>query len=233
MFLSIVIPAYNEERLLPHCLASLPADDDIEVIVVDNNSTDKTAKIAHHAGAQVVFEAINQIGRARNAGAAAARGEWLLFLDADCVMSETLFADLRRVMSSGDAAGCGSLMRMSDLPWWARAMLGFWSFISVLFRWAAGSLILCRRQAFLDIGGFSDKLYAAEEVDLSRRLKAWGRARGLRFPILREHPLATSNRKLKLYSGREIAVQLLRLITRPWRSLTDKGRLSLWYDGRR
>ncbi len=233
MLLSVIIPAFNEEKLLPLCLNSLPAGDDIEIIVVDNNSTDKTAEIARAASARVVFEAINQIGRARNAGAAVASGEWLLFLDADCAMSEDLLADLRRVMASGDAVGCGSLMRMRHVPWWAKAMLRFWSLLSVVCHWAAGSLILCRSQAFRDVGGFNDDMYAAEEVDLSRRLKRWGRARGLRFPILREHPLETSNRKLTLYSGREIALQLFRLITRPWRSLTDKGRLSLWYDGRR
>jgi glycosyltransferase involved in cell wall biosynthesis len=84
MHLSIIIPAFNEERLIEQCLRSVAASTAAnatpgftsEVIVVDNNSTDKTAELARQAGTQVVFEPINQIGRARNAGAAQATGEW-------------------------------------------------------------------------------------------------------------------------------------------------------------
>ena len=91
MHLSIIIPAFNEERLIERCLQSISVSlvanftpgVTSEIIVVDNNSTDKTADLARQAGAQVVFEPINQIGRARNAGAAEATGDWLLFLDAD------------------------------------------------------------------------------------------------------------------------------------------------------
>ncbi|MEP6879988.1 MAG: glycosyltransferase, partial [Nitrosospira sp.] len=76
MHLSIIIPAFNEERLIEPCLqsvsASLAANDrpglTSEIIVVDNNSTDNTANLARQAGARVVFEPINQIGRARNTG---------------------------------------------------------------------------------------------------------------------------------------------------------------------
>jgi glycosyltransferase involved in cell wall biosynthesis len=88
MHLSIVIPAFNEERLIARCLQSVSASlvatfkpcFTSEIIVVDNNSTDNTANLARQAGAQVVFEPINQIGRARNAGAAAATGGCCLWM---------------------------------------------------------------------------------------------------------------------------------------------------------
>ena len=91
MKLSVVVPAFNEERLLAGSLAAIrdalrafeEAGWDTELIVCDNNSTDRTAEIARDAGAAVVFEPVNQIARARNAGAAHATGEWLLFVDAD------------------------------------------------------------------------------------------------------------------------------------------------------
>lgn len=87
MHLSIVIPAFNEERLIESCLESISiscagnSDRGLrtEVIVVDNNSTDRTARLARQAGDRVVFEPINQIARARNAGAEVATGDWLLF----------------------------------------------------------------------------------------------------------------------------------------------------------
>src|SRR5437773_451131 len=85
MKLSIIIPAYNEAKRIESCLSQLNAalrantssNLGSEIIVVDNNSTDATAQLARNAGAQVVFEPINQIARARNAGADADFG-WRL-----------------------------------------------------------------------------------------------------------------------------------------------------------
>ena len=240
MHLSIIIPAFNEERLIGRCLESvstslvhnrkpgLTAD----VIVVDNNSTDRTAQLARQAGACVVFEPINQIGRARNAGAAAA-GDWLLFLDADSLLNPGLFADILAMIEAGRNVGCGSTLAMDGLPWWANGIFHFWRGMSILFGWAAGALIVCRHDAFREVGGFPQDLYALEEIELSKRLKAWGRPHGLRFTILSKHPLETSSRKVILYSPREIAVQILRVFLRRNRTLRDKALLSVWYDGRR
>jgi len=241
MHLSIVIPAFNEARLIERCLRSVAASVaqnltpgfTSEVIVVDNNSTDNTANLARQASARVVFEPINQIGRARNAGAAEATGEWLLFLDADSVLSPGLLADIVRVIEDGKSVGCGSTLRMEGLPWWANLTLRLWTGTSILFRWAAGALVVCRRDAFRDVGGFNQDLYAMDEIRLSKQLKQWGWQRGLQFTILTTHPLETSSRKVALYSGREIAGQILRVLLRPRRTLHDKKHLSIWYDGRR
>jgi len=241
MHLSIVIPAFNEERLIARCLQSISTSlaatskpgVTSEVIVVDNNSTDNTATLARQTGAQVVFEAINQIGRARNAGAAVATGDWLLFMDADSVMNPGLLADIFRLIEDGKSVGCGSTLRMHGLPWWAHWTLQLWTGASILFRWAAGALVLCRSDAFRDVGGFSQELYAGDEITLSEQLKKWGRQRGLQFVILTQHPLETSSRKVGLYSEREIAGQILRVILHPRRTLHDKKQLSIWYDGRR
>jgi glycosyltransferase involved in cell wall biosynthesis len=241
MHLSIVIPAFNEARLIERCLqsvagsiaANLHAGFTSEIIVVDNNSTDNTAELARPAGAQVVFEPINQIGRARNTGAAQATGDWLLFLDADSLLSPGLLADILQMIASGQYVGCGSTLRMDGLPWWANLTLQFWTSVSVLCRWAAGALVVCRRDAFQEVGGFDQELYALDEIRLSKQLKQWGRQRGLRFTILTEHPLETSSRKISLYSGREIAGQIFRIFILPKRTLQDKKHLSVWYDGRR
>jgi glycosyltransferase involved in cell wall biosynthesis len=241
MHLSIIIPAFNEARLIERCLqsvaSSLAATQQpgfaSDVIVVDNNSTDNTAELATRAGAKVVFEPVNQIGRARNAGAAQATGDWLLFLDADSLLSPGLLADILRLIDSDQYVGCGSSLRMDGLPWWARMTLWFWTQVSVLCRWAAGALVVCRRDAFQDVGGFDQELYALDEIRLSKQLKQWGRRRGLHFSILTRHPLETSSRKVSLYSGREIAAQIVRIFFLPKRTLQDKKHLSVWYDGRR
>ena len=241
MHLSIVTPAFNEARLIERSLQSVAVSIAAnqtsgftsEIIVVDNNSTDNTAELAGQAGARVVFEPINQIGRARNAGAAHAVGDWLLFLDADSLLSPQLLADILRVIESGKYVGCGSTLQMEGLPWWANVTLQFWTGASVLFRWAAGALVVCRRDAFQEIGGFDQNLYALDEIRLSKQLKQWGRRQGLQFTILTEHPLETSSRKVALYSGREIAAQIFRIFVLPKRTLQDKKHLSVWYDGRR
>ena len=77
----------------------------------------------------------------------------------------------------------------------------------MLFRWASGALVVCRADAFRDVGGFNQEFYAADEIDLSQHLKKWGKKRGLKFSILTKHPLETSSRKLQLYSRWEIAGQ--------------------------
>jgi glycosyltransferase involved in cell wall biosynthesis len=125
MHLSIIIPAFNEELLIESCLQSISASLEAnykpgftsEIIVVDNNSTDKTADLARQAGAQVVFEPINQIGRARNTGAEAATGDWLLFIDADSFLNSGLLADILQLIEDGKSVGCGSTIQMHGTPW--------------------------------------------------------------------------------------------------------------------
>jgi glycosyltransferase involved in cell wall biosynthesis len=241
MHLSIVIPAFNEERLIERCLQSISASlaanvtprFTSEIIVVDNNSTDNTGSLAREAGAQVVFEPINQIGRARNTGAAQATGDWLLFLDADSELNPGLLADILRVIEDGKSVGCGSTLQMQGLPWWGNWLFQLWKGMSILCRWASGALVVCRSDAFRDVGGFNQELYAADEISLSGHLKRWGRQRGLQFTILTQHPLETSSRKVALYSRQEIAGQILRVILHPQRTLQDRKQLSIWYDGRR
>ncbi|MBS0298650.1 MAG: glycosyltransferase [Proteobacteria bacterium] len=241
MHLSIVIPAFNEEQLILDCLHSIEESVSAnrkpgfthEVIVVDNNSTDKTAELAQQAGAKVVFEPINQIGRARNTGAAAATGDWLLFVDADSLLNPGMVGDILHMIESGKYVGCGSVMHMPDLPWWGTAAMRLWTILSITFRWASGALVVCRSDAFRDVGGFNQELFAADEIDLSELLKKWGRKHGLKFTILTRHPLVTSPRKVKLYTGREIAGQLFSVMFSPRKALLDKKKLPIWYDGRR
>lgn len=241
MHLSIVIPAFNEERLILHCLDSISESLAVcqkpgfthEIIVVDNNSTDRTAELAKLAGVKVVFEPINQIGRARNTGATAATGDWLLFVDADSLLNPGMIADILQMIESDQYVGCGSVMHMPGLPWWGNLAMRLWTVLSVTFRWASGALVVCRSDAFRDVGGFNQELFAADEIDLSQLLKQWGRKRDLKFTILTRHPLVTSPRKVQLYTGREIASQLFHVMFSPKKTLQNKKKLPIWYDGRR
>jgi hypothetical protein len=100
-------------------------------------------------------------------------------------------------------------------------------------RWVAGSFVFCDAAAFRAVGGFSQALYAAEEVDLSRRLKRLARQRRQRIVILHRHPLLTSARKAKLYTPREMTRFMARTIVRRGRTLRSQEECFAWYDGRR
>lgn len=238
---SIIIPAFNEEKLLRQTLrgvkAAAPAFDEAgwawEVIVCDNNSTDSTAAIAAAEGALVIFEPINQISRARNRGAAPATGDWLLFVDADSIPSRELLGAVVRTIQRPDCIGGGATVRTDERHLGFDLLVGLWNWLSRARRWMAGSFIFCETAAFRELGGFTDRLFAAEEIDFSHRLNALGRRRGKRVYILAEHPLQTSARKLHLYSKGEMFRFILRAIRRPRRILASAEDCHGWYDGRR
>lgn len=241
MKISVVIPAYNEEKLLGACLASVRASfgaaaalsPEYEVIVCDNNSSDSTPALAAAGGAKVVFEPVNQIGRARNAGAGAAAGDWLLFIDADSRLEAGTLRQLLAAIESGRCCGGGARVGLEGIPnRWGWAVVALWNLISRVFRLAAGSFLFCRADAFREAGGFSGALYAAEEIDLSLKLKRWGRGRGLGFVIL-PGPHKSSGRKFALYTPLDFLAVLLRLVFTPWRALKDPRILKYLYDGRR
>jgi glycosyltransferase involved in cell wall biosynthesis len=238
---SIIIPAFNEERLLPDTLTHARAGlaDFLangwsgELIVCDNNSTDRTPRIAAEAGARVVFEPVNQIGRARNSGAGAATGDWLLFIDADSKPSVELFAATRRQLEAGDCVAGGSTVLLEGNNFWANRGVDLWNWISRNFTLMAGSFIFCETRAFREIGGFSNELFASEEVDLSKRLKPVAARQGKRIIILNEHPLVTSDRKVHLYTFREHAWFMIRTFATFGRNLNRRENCPVWYDGRR
>jgi glycosyltransferase involved in cell wall biosynthesis len=241
MKVSVIVPAYNEERLLAGALAAIrdamrafvDAGWESELIVCDNNSTDRTAEIARAAGATVVFEPVNQIARARNAGAGQAGGDWLLFVDADSYPDKDLFNDLVLTIREGRALGGGAIVTLETRDRMARLAVGIWNVLSKAARWAAGSFIFCEAQAFRELGGFDQELYASEEIDFSRRLKRLARRRGREVVILHRHPLRSSDRKARLYSVREYLVVLLKFLLLGRRALRNRDACHIWYDGRR
>jgi glycosyltransferase involved in cell wall biosynthesis len=241
MRLSVIIPAFNEEKLITACVervfaalrANAAADWSGEVIVVDNNSTDRTAELARAAGAAVVFEPINQIARARNAGTGGASGDWFLFVDADSYLSPVTLAELLCCIRRGRVAGGGCLIGLDDLPPLVGNLIVIFDLLSRILRWAAGSFVFCRADAFHAIGGFSTELYATEEIRLSQDLKRWADARGLKVVILSKERHISSGRKFRLYSPTEWLSYLVRFSRSLPATIRNRARLEIFYDGRR
>lgn len=241
MKISVIVPAFNEEKLIVATLRSIQTAAmsftrlgwASELVVCDNNSTDRTAELARAAGAKVVFEPINQISRARNAGAAGASGDWLIFVDADSQPSAGLFADVAEAIQSGRFLAGGSTVKLDGRYPVARLVTEGWNLLSRTKKWAAGSFIFCDAAAFREVGGFSRELFASEEIDLSERLKRLARQRGKRLIILHRHPLVTSARKMHLYTAREHFRFLAKTVWHRGRPLRSREECLTWYDGRR
>ena len=137
----------------------------------------------------MVFEPVNQISRARNRGAAEAKGAWLLFVDADSHPCADLLDDVAKEIETGKALAGGSTLRMDDGGLSLKLINGLWNMISRVTRWAAGSFIFVNADAFREVGGFSDELFASEELDLFARLKRLARRRKKKVRILTRHPM--------------------------------------------
>jgi glycosyltransferase involved in cell wall biosynthesis len=229
---SFIIPAHNEEQLLGRTLAALHAAAagvgvPCDLIVVDDDSTDRTAAIAQAAGARVVAVTHRQIARARNAGARSATGDLFIFVDADTVVDAvTLRATLAAI--EGGAVGGGALLRFDGtLPLLARCIAGATRLTMQLSGLAAGAYIFCTRQAFDAVGGFDEGLFVTEELTLSRALRRVGR-----MVILRESVL-TSGRKARTHTGRELLAPLARLFRHGPDAFRHRKHLDLWYGHRR
>ena len=233
---AIVIPAWNEAAFIASCIASAQqAMNGVaysgQLIVVDNNSTDDTSALASNLGAQVVFEPFNQIARARNAGAAAANAEHYVFVDADTHISAALLDKALTLLLAQKTVGGGVCIR-GDRPAGFAPGLGIkaWNWASRRFNLAAGCFVYTRADAFHQVGGFTLKRYAGEELDLSRRLRAWGKPKGMTFHIIDEPTVETSLRKLDWYSPGQLFGQML-LAMMPW-GLHSKRFMNTWYDER-
>lgn len=239
MQLSVIVPAYNEAKLIEGSLRSiqtaLTAMQDVssELIVANNASSDATADLARAAGARVVDVPERGIARARNGGAEAASGDWLLFIDADSWPSTELLMDTWQAMQQGDIVGGGSTIVMPGLNWLQRLPVNGWNRLSRWFSLAAGSYLFCRADAFREVGGFDAQMYVSEELELTKKLKLWGRERSLGFRILHRHPLSTSGRKFSLYSAAERRQLVWAAMRHPWRFMRDRDNCDMWYDGRR
>lgn len=239
--ITIVMPAFNEEKLiadaLRHVQTALVAFTrrgwETELIVCDNNSTDRTAELARSAGAQVVFEPINSIAGARNRGARAATGDWLIFSDADSYPSEGLFDDVANAIASGRCLAGSCNGKLDERYFRADCIMTFWNWASRKRRLLAGFFIFCETKVFWELGGFDSRLYMSEDIDLSVRLRKPARAQGKEVVILDQHPILTSARKVRLYGLGKYLWFWMKTVLTFGRTLKDPKACNIWYDGKR
>jgi glycosyltransferase involved in cell wall biosynthesis len=229
---SFIVPAFNEEALLAATLraireAAATIQESYEVIVVDDASTDNTTGVAESFGAKVIPVSCRHIAATRNAGAREARGDWLIFVDADTLVTPAVVQEAVSALRAGAVGGGCQVHFEGRLPLYGRLLVAL---VAPLYRGiglAAGCFLFCTRSAFQAVGGFDETLYAAEEIFLSRALRRQGR-----FVVLREQ-VSTSGRKLRAHSGRETLGTLLHLAFGGRKAMAQRKGLEIWYGKRR
>jgi glycosyltransferase involved in cell wall biosynthesis len=230
--ISFVVPAYNEEQLIGATLdaihsAAREIAQPYEIVVSDDASTDRTATIAREHGARVVPCEHRQIARVRNTGARASAGEILIFVDADTTISARTVRASLEALQAGAVGGGATLHVDGRLPWWGTPLLVVVGESMRLLRWAAGCYVFCTHAAFDAAGGFDERLFATEEIALSRALGRIGRV------VILKETVVTSGRKLRTHSAWELIRLLAAFLRHGTGLLRRRDRLSLWYGERR
>lgn len=188
--LSIIIPTFNEEKYLPYLLESLSKQTfkDFEVIVADNHSIDTTRLIVLKSGKKVVDGGMPASGR--NNGAKVAKGEWLLFLDADVILPPDFLEKAIKEIKEKDFAVASCLVKPisdrkidkllhSTVNWYMGATQRF-------FPHAPGFCIFVKREIHQAIGGFDEKIKLAEDHDYvlrASKIANFGFLQNVRIPV--------------------------------------------------
>jgi glycosyltransferase involved in cell wall biosynthesis len=230
--ISFIIPAYNEELELSSTIASIRVaasgvTQPCEIIVVDDGSTDATAELAAQAGARVISINRRQIAAARNAGARAAQGNYLFFVDADTRINPKHIYEAIAALKAGYAGGSARVITDGTIPMWGRIFVRAFCTVYFALKLGAGAFLFTTRRNFDAIGGFDEQYFIGEEVYFSLALRKLGR-----FKVLRE-PIVTSGRKLRMYSARHVLGRSLSIIIRGPRAARSREKLEFWYNGRR
>lgn len=196
--LTIVVCTYNREDWLPSCLSSLESqcdDDSIEVLLIDNNSTDATATIAHDFAERLpnfryIFEGVQGLSHARNRGFREARGQFVAYIDDDAKANPGWGKTIIRFFENHpDCSGVGGQHKafsLTPIPEWfpkeyGSRSLGNETRLLQKGEWINGTNMAFRKNALLEVGGFDtsigmsgDKVSYGEETHLILKMLGHG-----------------------------------------------------------
>ncbi len=239
---SLIIPAYNEEALLPQLLKTvekarinyLGGAEKIEVIVADNGSTDATAEVACLHGCRVVNVEKRAIAAARNGGAHSALGEVLAFVDADSQIHTETFNAIDRCLRTGTVVAGATGVRMDRMSPGIAAAYMLIVPLLVCLGMDAG-VVFCRRKDFQKVGGYNEEMLAGEDVRFLWDLKRLGKTSGRKLARVTSARTIASTRKFdKLGDWHYVGLIFRTLLAVPFsRQKVEKIIKGYWYDVRR
>ncbi|KKR34154.1 MAG: Glycosyltransferase, probably involved in cell wall biogenesis [Candidatus Gottesmanbacteria bacterium GW2011_GWA2_41_12] len=210
MLISVVIPAYNEEKYIKETLLSLKNQSahgfDFEIIVVDSSSTDKTAEIATEMGAGIISVPKINPGFARQKGVEKAKGEIIACIDADSSADSKWLINIVNHFKNENIVGLTGKVLSRDKSVIFTLFYLFFTPVFYKLNFLLGKTIFqgqnfaVKKDAFLKIGGFTNGIISAEDADLGNRLSSCGRVIYAQDVLVR-----TSARRLG--EGSKIAVR--------------------------
>lgn len=178
-FVSIVMPAFNEERYIELSLKAVRQmsypKHKLEIIVVDNGSTDKTVEIAQRYADKVIVHPNVKVGGVRNEGVRHSEGEIIAFIDSDCLPAEGWLRDSLNYMNDNSCDAVGGIYLLRERPTWVESawLINPMPRDGVTNRLVGGS-ILISKDVFISCGMFDENLNAGEDYALARTLKEKG-----------------------------------------------------------
>jgi glycosyltransferase involved in cell wall biosynthesis len=182
-FVSVIIPTLNEEKYIEATLLSIRNQDykgKYEIIVVDSNSKDRTVEIARKYADKVIITKRKGASVGRNIGARVARGEILLFVDADTILLPNVISKVANHLKKRDNIGIVVPVLVDDFNKNVLYIMGMWANYIL----SKGNLhpvttvcFACDREVFFMVGGFNEKLHVAEDIELGSRLKKIGKVK--------------------------------------------------------
>lgn len=206
--ISIIIPTYNEEMYLPRLLNCIKKQSykDYEIIVADANSRDKTLLIAKKYGCRIVKGGIPSVGR--NNGAKMAKGDILLFLDADSTIDKDFLGNSLKEIETRKLDVGGVYLNPLSNNVLDRIFLGIfncWIFLMQFFyRNACGSGIFCKKWLHRKVRGFDETIRLSEDMDYVNRCGKHGK-----FRIIKSAKLYFSMRRYELEGRLKVGLKLL------------------------
>lgn len=207
-FISIIIPAHNEEEFLPGTLEALARQNypRYETIVVANGCTDRTAEVVQGRCTRFYDLKERGLGPARNMGAAKARGDLLLFLDADTILEPDALAEIGRKFKRRHAMG--TIKGVPDSKKLSYKVIYFVKngIHAAHLHHGSSGVILCWKDYFDAVGGFNNELYLRENSDLMKKLRSFGK-----YKYIGSTPAVTSMRRYEQKGTLDMALLWLRV----------------------
>ena len=202
MKISVVIPTLNEGKYIETTLFHLKRLKPYEIIVADSHSTDDTAKIAKKYGARIVYAKRGAASFGRNAGGHAAKGDIIVFIDADSIVFPNLFDTIKKDFKSREVVGWTCTI-YGFTPSWKEQIIYNMSnnlvdFLTTYVKkpHAPGIIIAVRKQAFEKVNGFDEKLHVMEDHDFAMRVGKLGL-----FKFSKDTCVYTSTRRMDKWGG--------------------------------
>ncbi len=207
ILISVMVPAFNEEKGIGQCLAALKEQNfpknSYEVVVVDNNSTDKTAQIAQKAGVKVVFEKKQGGVFTLRKGCSLAKGDVIAFTDADSLVPRDWLQKIYQAFQKDPDIVCVGGRTIHQPRFFLAVLVELiYNYGGWLFRFSPGNNLSIRKGIYQKIGGFRKEINFDADFDLCLRAKKEGK-----MAFLWDNPVTVSSRH---FQGREGLVYCLK-----------------------